>query len=82
MITGSPIAASLRRQPRRSFDIGGCERVSILAWALLSGCARARAKSHAPIASMSWRPQLRRRARYPALAKFNPPRPSSSLDSP
>jgi hypothetical protein len=55
--------AALEATAKAVVDVGGCDRVSLLAWALLSACARARAKARIPI-STSWRPApLRRRAR-------------------
>jgi hypothetical protein len=55
----------LEETPRAVVEVGGCERVSLLAWALLSACAKARAKSGVPIASGPWPPaaSLRRRVR-------------------
>jgi len=50
--------AGLEETAKAVVDVGGCERVSLLAWALLSACAKARL----PVAT-SWRPQLRPQAR-------------------
>ena len=59
---GSMVTHCVQLNAASVVDVGGCERVSLLAWALLSACARARAESRIPI-STPWRPvgELRRR---------------------